>query len=522
MFAKTPLALTVSLAALGLAGSALAQDCAALANVALDEGRVTGATLVQAGAFTPPGPPGAPSGTGGNPYADVPAFCRVEATLNPTEDSDIRVEAWLPAENWNGKYVGIGNGVWAGQLSLSQLADPVARGFAAATTDTGHEGNGLGAEWAVGHPEKLADFGHRAVHLMTVTAKQLIDAYYGQPAQHSFWDSCSTGGRQGLMEAYRYPEDYDAISSMAPANPMTDLMTQSMWANWVNKRSEGAQLDPDKLALVHEAVLSRCDALDTLEDGVIGRPQACDFDPASLVCETAGGDACLTPAQAEAMQAIYDGVRASDGRQLLPGWPRGAERQLTVVVMGEKPFPAATSYFELLVHGDDSGWDWKQMDYANELEAARAYGADILDVPATGLEAFFARGGRLLLSHGWNDGLIPPGNTLALHRELSASLDEEKREEQLRLFMAPGMEHCGGGEGPNSFDTLGTLDAWVQSGRAPNRIIATRVATPGPDAAPLPPMTRPLCPYPQVAVYDGQGDTAEAASFRCEAPRDSD
>src|SRR5690606_3812522 len=225
---------------------------------------------------------------------------------------------------WNGKYVGIGNGVWAGQLSLAQLADPLSWGYAAATTDTGHSGNGMSADWAVGHPEKLVDFGHRAVHLMTVTAKQAIAAYYGQAPQLSFWNSCSTGGRQGLMAAYRYPEDYDAISSMAPANPMTDLMTQSMWAGWVNKRSAGAQLDPGQFALVHQAVLQHCDALDGLEDGVVGRPEACNFEPASLVCEAGtgaeAGSACISAEQAETVQGLYDGVRGSDGTLLLPGW----------------------------------------------------------------------------------------------------------------------------------------------------------------------------------------------------------
>lgn len=507
------LTLTASLAALALTSQALGQDCAALQSLALDNGHVTGATLVAAGAFSAPGAP--PVAGGEEAFAAVPAFCRVEATLTPTEDSDIKVEVWLPAEGWNGKFVGIGNGVWAGQLSLAQLAAPVSRGYAAATTDTGHSGNGLSAEWAVGHPEKLVDFGHRAVHLMTVTAKEAIAAYYGQPAALSFWDSCSTGGRQGLMAAYRYPEDYDAISAMAPANPMTDLMTQSMWVNWVTKRRDGAQFDAGKLALAHQAVLNQCDALDGLVDGVVGRPEACGFDPTSLVCEADGGNDCLNEAQADALQAIYDGVRASDGSLLLPGWPRGAEMQLAAVVLGDEPFPAAMSYFRQLVHGDDDAWDWKQMDYAGELEAARAYGADVLDVPATGLDAFFARGGKLLLSHGWSDGLIPAGNTVAFHQALSASLDTDTREAQLRLFMAPGMQHCAGGAGPDSFDTLGTLDAWVSSGEAPDHIIAERRSAP---AAQLSPMSRPLCPYPRIAVHDGVGEGADAASFHCALP----
>jgi feruloyl esterase len=518
-FSKNRLAIAASLATLACTNPALAADCSALADLTLDSGRVTAATLVAAGKFAPPAAPGAPPpGVGAGQYANLPAFCRVEVTLNPTPDSDIKVEVWLPAEGWNGKYVGIGNGIWAGQLSLSQLGAPLSRGFAAATTDTGHSGSGLTAEWAVGHPEKLVDFGHRAVHLMTVTAKQAIAAFYGKAQTLSFWDSCSTGGRQGLMSAYRYPDDYDAISAMAPANPMTDLMVQSMWANWVTKRTEGAQLDPGKLALVHQAVLNQCDALDGLQDGVVGRPDACSFEPASLVCAAGSSDSCLSAPQADAVQAIYDGVRGSDGAQLLPGWPRGAEMQLTALVMGPTPFPVAMSYFQQLVHGDNSSWDWMQMDYTSETAVARSYGADMLNVPADGLDAFFARGGRLLLSHGWNDGLIPAGNTLAFYGALTNQLDADTQAQQLRLFMAPGMEHCSGGEGPNSFDTLGTLDAWAASGQAPDLIVATRLNSPMPNAPQLPPMSRPLCPYPQVARHDGSGDAGAASSFTCQLP----
>ena len=519
MFNRTRLAIAASLATLVCSHPAFAADCSSLAGLALDKGRVTAATLVAAGKFTPPAAPGGPPpGVGAGQYANLPAFCRVEATLEPTADSSIKVEVWLPAEGWNGKYVGIGNGIWAGQLSLSQLASPLSRGFAAATTDTGHSGSGLTAEWAVGHPEKLVDFGHRAVHLMTVTAKQAIAAFYEKPQTLSFWDSCSTGGRQGLMSAYRYPDDYDAISSMAPANPMTDLMTQSMWANWVNKRTAGAQLDPGKLALVHQAVLKQCDALDGLEDGLVGRPDACSFEPKSLVCPAGSSENCLSAPQAEAMQGLYDGVRGNDGTQLLPGWPRGAEMQLTALVMGPTPFPVAMDYFQKLVHGNDAAWDWTRMDYSAESTTARSYGADILDVPADGLKAFFARGGKLLLSHGWNDGLIPANNTLKFHGALSKTLDAKALEQQLRLFMAPGMEHCSGGEGPNSFDTLGTLDAWTASGKAPELIVANRMNSPNPNAPQLPPMSRPLCAYPQVAQYNGSGDKAVAASFSCAAP----
>src|SRR5690606_20323533 len=298
----------------------------------------TGAELVAPGAFRPPAAPGAPPpGVGGGAYADLPEFCRVQATLRPTSDSDIKVEVWLPARGWNGKFVGIGNGIWGGQLSLSQLGDPLKRGYAAATTDTGHTGSGLTADWAVGHPEKLVDFGHRAVHEMVVTAKRAIEAFYGSGPQKSYWNSCSTGGRQGLMAAYRYPEDFDAISAMAPANPMTDLMTQSMWAGWQPQRAPGAAVPVPQLAAVHAAAVKQCDKLDGLEDGLIGRPDACDFAPGTVEG--------LTSDQVETMRALYRGPPG------LPGWPVGSELQMAVVTQGEQPFPVALTYFSMLAFG---------------------------------------------------------------------------------------------------------------------------------------------------------------------------
>lgn len=504
------------LAQVGAAGMALAAapvaaaECDDLARLALPNGSITAASLVAPGAFEQPGLPGnLPPGVANAAYRDLPEFCRVEATLTPSSDSDIKVEVWLPANGWNGKFVGIGNGIWAGQLSYSQMADPVKRGYAAASTDTGHTGNGLTAEWAIGHPEKLVDFGHRAVHEMAVTAKRVVEAYYGRAAQKSYWNSCSTGGRQGLMAAYRYPADFDAISAMAPANPMTDLMTQSMWAGWQPQRTAGAALSVPQLASVHQAAVKQCDKLDGLEDGIIGRPDACRFDPATVEG--------LSPEQAETMRALYRGPPG------LPGWPVGSEMELAVVTQGEQPFPVALTYFTMLAFADRPEWDWRSFDYTADAAASRSYGAGILDVPPSGLSAFFRRGGKLLMSHGWSDGLIPATNSLRFHDGLLPTLSPEQAANQYRLFMAPGMNHCSGGEGASSFDTLGILDEWATSGQAPDRIVATRPTQAGgpPGAPPGPlrePMARPLCPWPQYARYDGSGDPQKAESFICVAP----
>jgi len=515
---KSVFAATSSIAALAMATPAQAA-CEDLTGFALEDGTITSAEVVAAGAFEAPSAFGPPPGVAASPYADVPAFCRVRMTLTPTNDSDIKSEVWLPLEGWNGKYVGIGNGIWAGSISYNEMGSSLSRNYATAATDTGHVGNGMTAEWAIGHPEKLVDFGHRAVHVTTVAAKEIVEEFYGRAPDLSMWNSCSTGGRQGLMAASRYPEDFDAISAMAPANPMTELMTQSMWIGWQPQRF-GVQLGPQQLGMVHAAVLEQCDASDGVEDGVVGRPLQCSFDPAELQCRPGQSEGCLSTGQVQAMSAIYDGVRAADGSWLLQGWPRGSEMQMVALTMGAEPFPVAMSYFRDLAYADRDGWDWMSTDYADYLADARGHSGHIVDIAPDDLDAFFARGGKLLMSHGWTDGLIPANNTLAFYHGLYNALPAAQRDAQLRLFMAPGMDHCSGGDGPSQFDTLGTIDDWATTGAPPQTIIATRPTQAGggfggPPAPPRDPMERPLCPWPTEAIYDGSGDTALASSFSC-------
>ncbi len=493
----------------GWAAPAAAADCGDLAKMTLPGGKVTAAELVAPGAFRQPTSPGAPPGVGAGAYGNLPEFCRVQATLTPTSDSDIKVEVWLPAKGWNGKFVGVGNGIWAGQISYSALAETIARGYAAASTDTGHTGNGLTGEFAVGHPEKLVDFGHRAVHEMVVAAKRTIEQYYGGAPKLSFWNSCSTGGRQGLMAAYRYPTDFDAISAMAPANPMTDLMTQSMWAGWQPQRAPGAAVSVPQLASVHRAAVKQCDKLDGLADGLIGRPDACKFDPATVEG--------LTPAQVETMRALYQGPPG------LPGWPVGSEMQMAVVAGGQTPFPVALTYYSMLAFGDRAGWDWKTFDYTRDAEAGRAYGADILDVQPNGLAAFFARGGKLLLSHGWSDGLIPATNSLRVQRGAAAHAQRTAAGEPVPAVHGPGYGSLRRRRGCQSVRHA-RHDRRVgdhrQGARAHRRHAADRGRrssrrSGGPPRAP---MSRPLCAWPAYARYDGSGDQADAASFTCVVP----
>jgi len=503
---------------LAIASPAAAKDCGQLAGAALPQGKVTAATLVPAGEFKlAPSAGGPPPGVAATGFKSLPAFCRIEATLTPTADSDIKVEVWMPASGWNGKFVGIGNGVWAGSISYFQLGEPLSRGYAVAATDTGHTGNGLTADWAVGHPEKLTDFGYRAVHDMTVAAKAAVREFYGQGPKLSLWNSCSTGGRQGLMEAFRYPDDYDAISAMAPANPMTGLMTQSLWTGYQAVRAPGAGLTPAKLQVLHKAYLAQCDEADGLKDGIASAPRACAFDPAAVQCKAGDAPDCLTAVQVQTMHAVYAGpVDPKTGKPVFPGFPPGSELQLAALMSAPEPFPVATSYMRLLVFGDQKGWDFRKFDYGADSAKAEAYAAKALDVSPTELGPYFARGGKLLLSHGWTDGLIPANNTVAFYDKLSSGMPAKQKQEQLRLFMVPGMNHCSGGEGPSAIDTLAAIDAWAAGGKAPETLIAARM--PGGPGPQQPPMTRPLCPYPAVARYKGDGPTDKAENFACAVP----
>jgi hypothetical protein len=492
------------------AQTAQAANCEQLAGLHLANTEITLAETVAAGAFKPPTPamgPGAPAVA----YANLPAFCRVAGTIRPTSDSDIRFEVWMPAEGWNGKFVGVGNGVWAGSISYFEMAAPLSRGYATAATDDGHQGNPLDGSFAAGHPEKLIDFGYRAPHEMTVAAKGAITAFYGRKADRSLFASCSTGGRQGLMEAYRYPKDYDGISSMAPANPMVTLMVSSLWTGYSTLKDKDSMIPPPKFAMVHKAAVEACDADDGVKDGIIGAPQRCHFDPAVLQCKGDDAPDCLTAPQVAALRAIYDGPRnPRTGQQIHPGFEPGSELQIPLQTMGPQPFGVAFTYMRDLVF-KDANWDFRAFDYDRDVSRAQQAHSAVLDIPPNGLGPFFGGGRKLLLSHGWADGLIPSMGTVNFYTALTGNLGTKKADQAVRLFMVPGMGHCAGGDGPSVIDVISTIDNWVATGHAPDRIVASN-----PPAAK--PRTRPLCPYPQEAVYTGSGSTDEEKNFRCAAP----
>lgn len=497
--------------AIFLAAPVVAASCESLASLSLPDGKITSSTLVAAGAFMPPGGEGMMGGPGGTTgYKSTPAFCRVTATLTPTPDSDIKVEVWMPAEKWNGKLVGIGNGVWAGTISYSALAEPLAKGYATVATDTGHVGNGMDGKFAIGHKEKLVDFGYRAVHEMTVKAKMLIAAYYGRKEQRSLWVSCSTGGRQGVMEAYRYPDDYNGISSMAPANPMVGLMIGSLWTGYAAIKDDAHRLPMPRINATHKEFINQCDEKDGLKDGIVGDPEHCNFNPGAIQCKDVDNNDCLTAPQVESLRDIYAGVKNSrTGEKVFAGFEPGSEQQFMALISGKEPFPVAQSYFRDIVFNNPQ-WDFKSFDYDKDLIASYKAGSDILDAPSSGLVPFFKKGGKLLLSHGWSDGLIPARNTADFYKSMIAKMDPKKAADSTRLFMLPGVGHCGGGDAPNVTDMLSAIDQWVETGKAPERIIATN-----------PPnqksMSRPICPYPQIAKYMGTGSTDDAVNFECKS-----
>jgi hypothetical protein len=471
---------------------------------------VTGVEPVAAGSFQLPGMPG-PAAMGPRlDFSSLPAFCRVTATSRPTADSEIRFEVWMPLEGWNGKFVGGGNGVWAGSIAYGDMVTPLSRGYATAASDVGHQGSPLDGSFLAGHPEKLVDFGHRAVHETAVAAKATIAAFYGRAPQRSLYASCSTGGRIGLMQAYRYPDDYDGISAMAPANPMVPLMVMSLWTGAATMKDEASRVTPAQLAMVGKAAVAACDADDGVADGIIRHPPSCRFDPVVLQCKGTDAADCLTAPQVAALRAIYAGPHnPRTGARIYPGLAVGSEAQMPALTMGREPFPVATTFFKGPVFNNPQ-WDFRSFDYDRDTQRALDYGSEALDIPPTGLRRFLEGGRKLLLSHGWSDGLIPAQSTVEFYENLLKDVGPQRAGNGVRLFMAPGMAHCAGGAGPSVLDMLGEIDRWVESGVAPERIIARN--PPG-----QPARSRPLCPHPQVAVYAGAGSTDDAANFRCAA-----
>jgi len=463
--------------------------------------------MVPAGAFTLPA-----TGPATPQLSQLPTFCRVVATLTPSSDSDIKIEVWLPVADWNGKFQAVGNGGLAGTISYGWLASALQEGYATASTDTGHADPN--ASFAIGHPEKVIDFAYRAVHEMAVKSKAIIAMFYGRAPRFSYFTGCSTGGRQGLMEAQRYPEDFDGIIAGAPANDQTQLSAWRIAVEAKILQSPASVVSPAKLALLNRAVLAACDAIDGVTDGLLTDPRQCQFDPATLLCRGADRDDCLTAQQIEAVKMGYAPARRTTGELIFPGLVPGGETGWAMLT-GAKPEPGSidVGMFRFVAH-EDPAWDWRTFDLDRDTSLIDKK-AGFIDAVNPDLSAFRARGGKLLLYHGWNDGGsdggISPLNTVNYYASVLAKMGS-LQQDWLRLFMVPGMAHCGGGPGPAQVNWMAALTRWRESGIAPDRLIASRVSENHVN------MTRPICSYPAVAKYNGVGSTDEAANFTCKAP----
>ncbi len=484
-----------------------AASCEHLASMRLPNGNMTSAIAVEAGAFVRPEVPGAPP-PNTDAFARLPAFCRVLATLTPSPDSDIKIEVWLPASGWNGKFEGVGNGGWSGNIAYESLAAQLARGYATASTDTGHRGPR--AQFALGHPQKLTDFAYRAVHEMTVAAKAIVAEYYGSGPRLSYWNGCSSGGKQGLKEAQKYPLDYDGIVAGAPANYWTHLLIESIWVAQATLKDPGSRIPPEKLGVLARASMAACDAIDGVKDGVIDDPTRCHFDPASIECAGEDAPTCLTKAQAVAARKIYGPSRnPRTGATIFPGLEPGSESGWRTLAGGPEPFTIADDYFKYVVFKDLS-WDFRTFDFDKDLALTDRADGGLINATDPDMKTFFGRGGKIVMYHGWADQLIAPRSSIDYLKRVQAAMGGAARaRSSIRLFMVPGMAHCGGGPGPTTFDALGAVEQWVEQKHAPDVLPAAH-ETDGKVAR-----TRPLCPYPQVAAYKGTGSTDEAQNFVC-------
>jgi pimeloyl-ACP methyl ester carboxylesterase len=468
------------------------------------------------------------TGTTGSTASDKP-YCLVKVKVDP------QVNIWvsMPTSAWNGRFRAEGNGVYAGDSQLGPAVDSVRQGFVGTKTDTGHTGFFLSGAFGMSAPgqpntQLQTDFAYRSEHLMAVIGKQLAKAFYGQDPVRSYWYGCSTGGRQGLMMAQRYPNDYDAIVAGAPAIHWDRFQSYQIWPQLAMKFEAGGPIAIPKQQLATSRAVAACDAADGVTDGVIGDPRTCTYDPTTdtqitrASC-TSSDTTCLTPGEASAIQKIWGGARNLAGQQLWPGIERGAD---LAAFAGPVPFPIPIEQARYWVYFDPN-WDWNTLTYANYEQYfndnVRMVGP-LMGTDNPDISKFKARGGKLIVYHGWADNLIMPQGTVQYYQQMQQTVAQS--DSFARLYMVPGMGHCGGGAGVNEFgqdasgivaadakhDVFRALMDWSEKGTVPTSLIASRIDNGAVSR------TLPLCPYPQVAKYSGSGSTMDAANYTCSAP----
>ena len=464
------------------------------------------------------------------------AFCRIVGVAAPSSDSHVGFEVWLPpASKWNGKYQQMGSGGSSGSIGWGSLVEPLDAGYAALATDNGHITDATAPEggsenrWAVGHPEKMIDFAYRALHVSAVAAKAIVDQYYGKKASQSYFVGCSTGGRQALVEATRYPEDFDGIVAGAPAWHWTNQMTNAIW------NTQAALKDPSAITeqsaqILQKAVMNQCDAMDGVKDCVISDPRRCTFEPKTIQCKPGQADQCLTPVQVDAAERIYGGSHRSDGTRIFQGYAKGSELNWPRIWAGKTPGGSSWEFWRKAVSQDMNATS-TAFDFDKDADKmlngklgsetySQAYNAK------TDLTAFKARGGKLIQYHGWADQQISPYASIDYYNQTVGKMSAADRDSFYRLYMLPGIYHCSGGPGTGNIgssssavshdpehDLVAAIDAWVTKNKAPAALIGTHL-----DENKKADRTRPICPYPQEAAYKGTGDSNDAKNFVCRAP----
>jgi len=487
--------LLIAVATVGtmLGPSALAQTtdpsptavaCNSLASINLPNVHVTSSAIVAAGKFVPPNQTEVTT----EPYAQLPTFCRVAAILTPVPDSEIRIEVWMPALGWNGKFQAVGNMGWGGVLSYKDMASALTSGYATASTNTGHTGNS--AAFGIGHPVQLIDYSYRAVHEMAAQAKAIIKSFYGHASSLTFFNGCSYGGHQALVEAERYPYDFDGIVAGDPSLNWQKLNVARIATYAFVHRTDDSYIPPAKFPVIHDAALKACDAFDGKKDGIIDDPTKCHFDPGVLECKASDSTDCLTTAQIETAKTLYRPViDPQTGTQieppmLLPGSELGWS-----VMAG--PSLMSTPLTAFLKNGDAS-WDWHTFQPATDITKLLKIDtglADLDDANLRLLKPFFDRGGKLLMYHGWADSSVPSLGSVGFVNNAAKQLGEDVVGKSIQLYMVSGMGHCGGGLGTDTFDKMAAIEEWEAKGTAPEQIPAAHLTGGKVDR------TGVLCPY---------------------------
>jgi len=482
-----------------------AVTCESLQSARVPSATITATQSITGGTFTPPT---------GAPITNLPPFCRVALTMAPSADSNIRVEVWLPTEDWTGRYQGTGGGGYTGAIGYGALAAGLRLGNAVANTDMGTApatgGNGVAL---VGHPEKWLDFGSRSTHLMTVAGKTLVRAFYGRGPEYSYFTGCSTGGHQGLAEAQVFPDDYDGILAGAPGHNRTHLHTAFVWNYAIPRKAPGALIPAAKLTLLNNAVRAACVGKDggLATDTFLTNPAKCQFDLAAVACSGADAPTCLTASELHTARKFYDGPRnPRTGDLIYPGWPLGTETGWS-----GRQGTTSPSFEGITAWALGADYNPLGVDFDSHMATVDSVVGPSVNFLSTDLSRFRARNGKLLMYHGTADSTVVSQDTINYYERMMSDerLGLGDLQSFARLYMVPGMGHCSGGNGPNVFDALSALIQWVEQGQPPEQIVATKFVNNNQTLGIE--MTRPLCPYPQEPRYTGAGDTKSATSFAC-------